>query len=63
MPNPIKAAQMMLKMNSFQTIAAMEWGGITLRIPVSRIAVPITATTRLTTSKPPNFSTRIARKF
>src|SRR4029453_4971604 len=56
MPNPIRAAQRMLKMHSFQITAAMEWAGIILPIGVSRMAVPITAITRLSATRPPNLS-------
>jgi hypothetical protein len=53
----------MLKVNSFQTIAVTEGDEITLHNAVSRIAVPITATARLTSSKPQSFSRRMTRKF
>ena len=58
MPNPIKAAQTILRMHSFQTSAAIEWDGPTRRNAVSRIAVPIIATARLITTRPLNFIAR-----
>ncbi len=55
MPKPINAAHKMLKMISVRMIDVIEREEIALRKSVSKIAIPITATARLSSSKPPNF--------
>ena len=58
MKKPMKAAQTVLKMISFHTIAATVEVGIILRTAVSKIVVPTTAIARLTSTRPQNFRER-----
>jgi hypothetical protein len=55
-PNPMKDAQMMLRAVSFQSTADIVCGGIAFLKPVSRTAVPITATKTLRSRSPKNRS-------
>jgi hypothetical protein len=58
MKKPMRAAQTMLKMISFHTIAATVEVGIILRTAVSKLAVPTTAMAKLTSRRPQNFKER-----